>query len=149
MSNAQSKPGMNPQAALSMRARGLVMGLAVEFLLGMAVNLIGLPEETTGFAKTATTIILGLHVLIGIGLLVGAIFMVRIALTGVPELGGMAWAGLALIVITFLAGVLTLVMHSDWWSYLMAVGFIAAFLLYGFMFVRGMSMAAGGRPQSR
>jgi hypothetical protein len=40
-------------AAVRHLARHLVMGLTSVFLLGMAVNLIGLPADTTGAAQAA------------------------------------------------------------------------------------------------
>ena len=44
-------------------ARHQVMGLTSVFLLGMAVNLIGLPAETTGAAHVASTAFLAAHAL--------------------------------------------------------------------------------------
>jgi hypothetical protein len=52
-------------AAVRHLARHQVMGLASVFLLGVAVNLIGLPAETTGPAHLASIAFLAAHALIG------------------------------------------------------------------------------------
>jgi hypothetical protein len=107
------------------------MQLTVAFLLGMGVNLIGVPDETTGAAKVVTSIALGLHVLVALGLLVVA----ALCLWGSGELTAaarnLALTGLVLTVVTIATGVLTLTTGSNWWSFVMAVGFIASFLVYG------------------
>ena len=111
-------------------AQGLVRMLAAMFLLGMAVNLIGLPQETTGGAKVATGIFLTLHMILGIGLLVSGILALRHA----GPVGGRArqlsvW-GLVAVVVAIVAGVLTASTKSNWWSYLMAAAFLATAYVY-------------------
>lgn len=120
-------------AKLRERARGQIIMLVAQFLLGMGVNLIGLPDETSGGAKKATQIFLGLHVLISLGLLIGAILCVVFAIkAGVFK--KLAQAGAAGVVITITAGVLTMATGSNWWSYLMAVGFMASLLAYASLY---------------
>ena len=118
-------------AAVRHLARHQVMGLVSVFLLGMAVNLLGLPSQTSGAAHLASIAFLAAHALIALGLLVGTTMLLRAA-TG---LGGrwrrLATAGAVAIVAAFVAGVLTLITKNNWWSYTMAVGFIAALLAYG------------------
>jgi hypothetical protein len=48
------------------------MGLAGTFLLGMAVNFIGLPSHTRGGAHIASLVFLAAHLLIVLGLVLGA-----------------------------------------------------------------------------
>jgi hypothetical protein len=112
-------------------ARHQVMGLASVFLLGMAVNLLGLPSQTKGAAHLASIALLAAHALIALGLLIGTVVLLRAA----AGLGGrwrrLATAGAIAIVVAFGAGVLTLITKNNWWSYTMAVGFIAALLAYG------------------
>jgi hypothetical protein len=107
------------------------MGLAGVFLLGMAVNLLGLPSETSGAAHVASIALLAAHVLIALGLLIGTVMLIRAA----AGLGGrwrrQAVTGAIAIVAAFGAGALTLATKNNWWSYAMAVGFIAALLAYG------------------
>lgn len=38
-----------------------LVGLSAQFLLGMAVNVIGQPSETTGAAHAVSTVLLRLH----------------------------------------------------------------------------------------
>jgi hypothetical protein len=108
--------------------------LTLQFLLGMAVNLIGLPDETQGFAKLSTSILLLLHVLVAVGLIVNAVLIVRYAK---PNADAQRFARLsgAAVGLATVGGILTLsVPGANWWSYLMALAFIAAFGLYGRLF---------------
>jgi len=129
-------------------SRHQVMGLAVQFLLGMAVNLLGLPAEATGAAHAATIAFLAAHIVVSAGMLAGAFMVVRAAAhTGKHT--GKRWRRLAIwgaatIVVTVAAGILTLVTKSNWWSYAMAAGFIASLLTYGGILVR-----AGAPPAPR
>ena len=108
-----------------------VMGLTSVFLLGMAVNLIGLPSQTSAGAHLASIAFLAAHTLIGLGLVIGTVLVLRAA----ARLGGRwrtrAIAGTAAIAVAVAAGILTLVAKSNWWSYAMAAGFIAALLAHG------------------
>jgi protein-S-isoprenylcysteine O-methyltransferase Ste14 len=94
----------------------------------MAANLIGDPEGT--FAVVVDTIIVILHILIAIGLIV---ISVRVLLSARKAAVGQRLAlwGLIVIVITFLAGVGTMITGNDWASYVMATGFLVAAALYG------------------
>ena len=125
-------------------SRHQVMGLAVQFLLGMAVNLLGLPAETTGAAHAATIAFLAAHIVVSAGMLAGAFMVVR-----APAQAGKRWRrqaiwGAAAIMVTVAAGILTQITKSNWWSYAMAVGFIASLLVYGGILVR-----AGAPPAPR
>ncbi len=139
MSTVTGKPSTSPAGPLIRRAQAQISMLTVMFLLGMAVNLIGMPSETNGAAKTATLIFLGLHVLISLGLLVGAGLTIRLAGTNLRRLAGI---GALLGVITFLAGILTLAFDNNWWSYLMAAGFIASYLVYIRLLIQAGAQAA-------
>ena len=126
---------VNPPAALKIRARGVLYGLFAQLLVGMAVNLIG-PDQTAGAAKIAGVVFLILHVLIAVVLLVGSILTVVNARRTETELAGLGWMGLVVIIVTFGAGVLTMITNSGWLSYLMAAGATAALVIYGILFVR-------------
>jgi hypothetical protein len=128
---------MNTTAAskLAKRARAQIAMLSAQLLLGMAVNLIGMPKEVSGGSKVATTTFLALHILIGIGLLVGSLLAVKRALAVSPHFVRDAWIGVALVTVTFVSGMLTFMLDNNWWSYAMAAGFLASYLLYGAMFV--------------
>ncbi len=143
MSAANSRPNTGPGGRLILRARAQITMLTIMFLLGMAVNLIGMPSEVSGAAKTATSIFLGLHVLVSLGLLVGAGLTIRLASAAGDNLRRLAWIGGVLIVLTFLAGVLTLAFDNNWWSYLMAAGFIASYLVYIGLFIQARAPTIG------
>lgn len=117
-------------------ARQAIIALTLLFLLGMAVNLIGLPSETSGGVKAATSVLLGLHVFIAIGLLAGAVGTAAAARKVGGSLGKLAWIAAAGVVVTFTAGVLTMATEENWWSYVMAAGFITVLLTYGAIYAR-------------
>ena len=126
---AQNSPAALNPAALVRRSREALSALAAQFLLGMGANLLGSPAENDGAARVVAGIVLGLHALVGIGLLVVA---VRVWLTarreGVAQQAAL-WA-FVVVVLTFLAGVGTMLTGSDWLSFAMSVGFVAAAVLY-------------------
>ena len=118
------------------RSQGLIGTLLLQFLLGMAVNLIGTPMQNSGAARIASELLLALHLLLGIGMIAFGILAVVYAGRVGPPLAGPAWTGLVVLVVTFAAGVLATVTGSGWWSYLMAAGATALFLVYGVLFLR-------------
>ncbi len=122
-------------------ARNQLVFLSAQFLLGMAVNLIGQPSETTGVAHAASTVLLGLHVVVAIGLVAGAVLVIRAARGGGDRPRQLARSGAVLIGLTVIAGVMTVITKNNWWSYAMAAGFIASVLLYGSLLVRAQSQA--------
>jgi hypothetical protein len=128
--------GVSAAAVLNRRARSQLSQLGLQFLLGMGVNLIGLPSENTGAAKVITGILLGLHVLLSLGLLVVAALCLLRSGPLDDALRNQALVGAVLIVLSFVAGILDTSLGSHWWSFLMALGFIGAFFVYGRIYVR-------------
>jgi len=122
-------------------ARNQLVFLSAQFLLGMAVNLIGPPSETTGAAHAVSTVLLGLHVVVAIGLLAGTVLVIRAARGGGKRPRQLARSGAVLIGLTVIAGVMTVITKNNWWSYTMAAGFIASMVLYGSLLVRAQSPA--------
>jgi hypothetical protein len=135
-------PATTPGADLARPVRGQLMMLGFSFLLGLAVALIGMPSEVSGFAKVASWALLGLHVLVGIGLIAVSFQVMAAAPAGSAHRGD-AVAGVVVIVATVLVGGARMGMDSDWLSYLMGVGFLAAFFLYG-----RLALAAAAAPAS-
>ena len=129
-------------------ARNQLVFLSAQFLLGMAVNLIGQPSQTTGAAHAVSTVLLGLHVVVAIGLVAGAVMVIRAARGGGDRPRQLARSGAVLIGLTVIAGVMTVITKNNWWSYAMAAGFIASVLLYGSLLVRAQSPAAQPEPPS-
>lgn len=121
------------------RGRNQLLFLSAQFLLGMAVNLIGQPSQTTGAAHAASTVLLGLHVVVAVGLAGGAVMVIRAARGGGDRPRQLARSGAVLIGLTVIAGVMTVITKNNWWSYTMAAGFIASVLLYGSLLVRAQS----------
>lgn len=117
------------------RARGQLAMLLAQFLVGLAISRIGLPWQTGGSVKIVATVLLALHLITAVGLVVGAILVVRAAVR-MGSAVGLAWGGGAAITVTFCAGALTLLTGSDWWSYLMGAGATASLPLYGMLYVR-------------
>jgi hypothetical protein len=131
MAEPHSRPvaAKSNQDSISYLARAQLGMLVVQFLAGMALNLIGSPTSSVG--KTSETLLLILHAVIAVGLVVGAI---RIAIAAAPSPRNMKIARAAAVAIgvALIGGVLTLVGPlSELWSYIMSIGFIAAFVLYG------------------
>jgi hypothetical protein len=122
-------------------ARNQLVFLSAQFLLGTAVNLIGQPSQSTGAARAVSTVLLGLHVVAAIGLLAGAVMVIRAARDGGNRPRQLARSGAVLIGLTVIAGIETVITKNNWWSYTMAAGFIASVLLYGSLLVRAQSPA--------
>lgn len=132
----------SPTDSLRRRSREALSALALQFLLGMAANLIGDPKGT--FAIVVDTIIVILHILVAIGLVVISIRLLLAARTaGVGQ--RLALWGLIVIVITFLAGVGTMVTGNEWASYVMAAGFLVAAALYGGTFFASYGIGSTSR----
>ena len=127
-----------PTEALTRRSREALSALAAQFLLGMGANLVGSPEENQGAASVIAGVLLGLHALVGIGLIVVA---VRVWLgtrrAGIAQRAGL-WA-LIVILLTFVAGIVTMITDSGWASFLMSVGFVAAAGLYSAVGARALT----------
>lgn len=123
---------VSPSSSLRRRSREALTALAVQYLLGMAANLIGEPDG--GFVLVLDWIVVILHMLVAVGLVVIAVRLLLAARRA--QLGQrLAVWGLVVIVVTFVAGVITISAGSDWASYVMATGFLVAAALYGGTFI--------------
>ncbi|MFH8253217.1 hypothetical protein ACH3VR_22820 [Microbacterium sp. B2969] len=137
---------MNSSEALVRRSREALSALALQFLLGMGANLLGSPDENSGAAQIVAGVILGLHALVGIGVIIVAVRVWLVARRqGVAQRPAL-WAFIV-IILTFLAGIGTMVTDSGWMSFLMSVGFVAAAALYvrvGFIALAPARSSAAG-----
>lgn len=115
--------------ALVRRSREALSALAAQFLLGMGANLVGTPQENAGGARIVAGILLGLHALVGIGVIVVAVRVWLVARREDVGQRAALWAFIV-IILTFLTGVATMLTDSGWLSFAMSVGFIAAAALY-------------------
>lgn len=124
---------------LKKRAFGIEMGLVAEFLLGMFLNLFGESPEERGNNPEAwyQTIAFLVHGLVGLGLLIGAGVITFIAFkSGKKDLKNAAIQGGLSILLAFCGGIGVISLDSlgnisEISSYVMAVGFLLAFLSYG------------------
>jgi hypothetical protein len=122
---------------LMRRSREALSALAVEFLLGMTVNL--LPDDGTA-GQVLHPIVLALHVLVGIGVVIVAVRLLMVARRENIVVREAAWA-LVVVAATFITGVLTVLLDSEWLSFLMAAGFLASTLMYVRMLLVGATVA--------
>lgn len=110
------------------RVFGQLWMLALQFILGMGLNLIG--SETTGPLHVVYVTVLVLHIVNALGLIEGGIYIVLKRHSWLAHVAAGA-TGFA-----FLSGLLTVWTHNDGWSLAMAVGFGAAGWLYGQLYVQ-------------
>jgi hypothetical protein len=133
---------VSPARGLLQRtSREALTAMAVQFLLGMAANLIGPPSENAGWARGVAVVVLALHALVGLSLIVVG---VRVLLATRRHGAGRRpalWA-LGITVTTFLIGIATMVTGSGGLSFLMSAGFLATAALY----IRTYLLGAGGVP---
>lgn len=118
------------------RAKRQIAMLVVIFLAGMAVNVIGMPSEVKGTEMAISAVLTGLHILIGIGLITGGIITLRVAYKEAISFVKLAWIGFASVLAAFASGMVMMATENNWWSFVMATGFLAAFLVYGAVMVR-------------
>ena len=119
----------NGPESLVRRSREALTALALQFLLGMAANLIGGPEENSGAGVVVAGIVLTLHALVGIGLIVVAVRTWSTARAAGASERTALWAFIV-IILTFLAGVGTMLTGNEWLSFAMSLGFVVAAALY-------------------
>lgn len=131
-------PTMAAEAKLNKQAIPMIGMLAAQLLLGMAENLIGTPSDQHGTDKVLSGIILGLHVLIGLALIIRGTLALRLARKQGGKAVQLTQLGLAGVLVAFIAGVFVMATTTgdSWWSYLMTIGFLGAFLAYGALLVR-------------
>jgi hypothetical protein len=121
-------------------SKGMLIGLALEYIGGIALNVIGEPEEGSSLLhKVSAHTIFALHGLISIGLLVGSIIIYRQAKGGLNEQTA-SW-GLVSTVTAVLGGVLTVSTPlGEFFSFVMALGFLGAFACYGKLYYGSAKM---------
>lgn len=112
-------------AKLRRRAFGQLWTLAVQFVLGMILNL--LSQEANPIAYD---VVLALHILTAIGIIEGAVFIL------LKDGSRLAWQAALAAALAFAAGILTELTGHDYWSFIMAMGFLFAAWWYGQLYVR-------------
>lgn len=117
--------------SLNRQGFGLLIGLAVQYVLGMAINLyVSFPAHNSPHAQwvfTLHNLLILLHLIIGTLLVIGSIAMIIRAM----KLGSSSWKlpaslGLISLVIAWVAGDTFITTQSSVLSYVMSLGFLAA-----------------------
>ncbi len=127
---------LNRQAILTRSGIGMIIGLVVQYLLGMANNLFVTFPHTTDTVKlwiyAWTHVTEALHIILGIIFLVGAPVVLMRAIRAQHRIWVTASAvGLAGIIIAFVSGVLFVITQADPYSLVMSYGFLLSFVAYG------------------
>lgn len=114
---------------------GMVVGLSLQYLLGIVNNLyVQFPDTKSEeviwkFAWSQITI--ALHIILGVGLIAGAIALVVASYKNKLKSWLLpAWAGLISVLAAFIFGALFVDFQNDAYSLLMAVFFITAIFSY-------------------
>ena len=102
--------------------------LALQFILGMMLNLIG--NEASGAKHTVYNVVLIAHIVNAIGLLEGGVFI------ALKEQSKLSWWATIFITITFCGGILTVLTKQDAWSFVMACSFLVSSCLYIVLYMR-------------
>jgi len=127
--------------SIDKQASGLKIGLALQFILGIYINLfVHFPENADAkanwnFAQHSWIVLL--HILIGTILLINAtvllvrVYRLKLNLWKLPAI-----VGLIGIVIAWLSGEQFVTTQQDGWSFAMALGFVLAVSIYGWGLAR-------------
>ena len=121
------------------RVFGQLWMLALQFLLGMLLNLIG--SESTGIEHTIYVTALVIHILNAIGLVEGGLFI------ALKERSRLAWCTAAAVALTSGSGALTVATGSDVWSFVMASGFLASGWLHVMLYIRADRQVCDAKRQ--
>lgn len=113
------------------QALGLLIGLAIQYLLGIAANLyVKFPDtgsKETMFRFAWQHFNTAAHIIVGLGLLLGSIsFIVQVMRAKASALVAPAWVGFLAIVAAAYSGAQFVATQNDAYSFVMAVGFIVA-----------------------
>lgn len=114
---------------LRRRTLGQLWQLGLQFVLGMILNIVG--SDTRGASHMLFVVVLLLHVLNGIGLVEGNLYI------ALKEKTNISWWAFAAVTTSLGAGVLTEAMPTitDVWSFVMAVGVVPAVWLNGTIYL--------------
>lgn len=121
-------------------ALGILRGLTLEFVLGMILNLFATPPEEGKLHPLWMSVLFAVHAVIGVLLLVGATVLFIKSRHSMDEAWKKSamWGFVSILVAAVSGMVMTPLGESVWEevaSFLMALGFIAAFISYGRYFL--------------
>jgi hypothetical protein len=123
-------------AVIEKGLQGMLSGLSLQFVLGLALATVATYDSDTHVGNRALyQLFLLLHILVGLGLLVGSTALIVTARTRAPKLTGRAVVGLCAILVSVVTGLARMSINGEWLTFLMGAGFIVAISLYGQMLV--------------
>ena len=132
---------------INRQALGLIIGLAIQYALGMAINLFVAfptgknPHEAWGFVLHNPLVLL--HLLLGTLIVAGAIaLLVRVIKAHNATWLRAAISGLLWVLVAWAAGDTFVTSQLGVLSYAMALGFLLAILSYGFGLYQSRNAAA-------
>ncbi|HET6924578.1 MAG TPA: hypothetical protein VFH39_01995 [Candidatus Saccharimonadales bacterium] len=106
--------------------------LALQFVLGMIMNLMG--EQHRGTSHVVYVVVLVTHILNAIGLAEGGVYI------ALKAPGKRNWVAAIVVLTTLTSGILTVRTRNDMWSFVMACGFLASAWLYVMTYIRADRM---------
>lgn len=117
-----------PEKVLERHLKELVIGLVVQFILGVALTtVIAYDPAKSGALQTS---VLWAHILLGLMLLTISILFMASAYK-LNRFKPTSWWGMGAIIVAFAAGGDAAQNGHDWAVFVMALGFIAAIAIYG------------------
>ena len=127
---------MNTELQLKRQATGMLIGLAIQYFLGMAINMyIQFPDSATEgqlweFAWKQPAV--AAHIVLAILLFIGTVTLaIRAQKSQSFAWKVPAWIGFLAVLLAGFSGSRFIPTQSDPYSYLMAVCFLIAFFSYG------------------
>lgn len=120
-------------ASLTRFTYAIVVLLVIQFVVGSAMTIFP-PSGPAGKYSALDYVILAVHVIIGT-MILGIAVRLRIGMTHFKEPGMLkpAAAGGAAVGIAYLSGIILVLTNLNIFSYIMALGFVAAMVAYAFL----------------
>lgn len=122
-----------PAGALTKRLQAILGVMSAQFLLGLALATVADYDASTHTGNHAIhQFVLGLHMLLALGLVIGSIAILAAARKFVQQQIVPAVVGLIAILVSVVCGIGTLMFDShEWYTFFMGAGFIVAISIYG------------------
>jgi len=129
---AASTPSTTTQIFVFKRLRELLGLLVFQFIIGMALNTIGKPDSTTSHSvKVLWDSLLGIHIVVAFALLIGGSYLSIYCGRHYKKLSTPSTQAIVAVTLAFIFGSMTISgVVPSLMSYLMALSFLAALLLY-------------------
>lgn len=127
--------------------KGIEIGLVLQFVLGLALGTLAPYDATSNeLPSPLHNVLLIAHVLVSFVLLIGSVvIMVRATKRPGRRWTIIGWLGLGSIIAALAGGVLTITTPwSDFFTFIMGLGFIAALVVYAY----GLNVLRSTLPRS-